>query len=161
MEFSQITAPARPSPVYMLPPPLYFGLSFGLAMLLQRLVPLALPDFGARPMLGWLLIAAGIAFGPILAAFFMLRRTTLNPFGSPRRLFEGGVYRLSRNPMYLGVIMIYLGGCLLAGSYWPLLLLIVPLGLLAQIVIPYEEASMRLTFGPAYEDYCHRVRRWL
>lgn len=161
MEFSQSSLPVRPSPVFMLPPPLYFGASFGLAMVLQRLLPLDLPDFSARPLLAWLAIATGIAFAPMLAIFFLVRRTTLNPFASPHRLFEGGVYRLSRNPMYLGVIMIYLGGCLLAGTFWPLLLLIVPLGLLSQIVIPFEETSMRREFGSAYDDYCQRVRRWL
>lgn len=63
--------------------------------------------------------------------------------------------------MYLGVILIYLGGCMLANSLWPVLLLAGPLAILTQIVIPYEEASMRQAFGIAYEAYCARVRRWI
>lgn len=161
MGVSEFSAPVRPSPAFMLPPPLYFGLAFGAGMLLQRALPLAFADFPARWAFGMLLLAAGIVCGPLLAAVFLVRRTTLNPFAPPSLLLERGIYRWSRNPMYLGVILVYLGGCLLAGSLWPVALLVVPLGILQQVVIPYEEASMRRAFGPAYEAYCARVRRWL
>ena len=161
MDVTETSVPIRPSAVFMLPPPLYFGVAFGAGMLLQQEFSLALPDFPGRQWLGILVLAAGIICGPMLAATFLLRRTTLNPFVSPSAFFEKGIYRLSRNPMYLGVILIYLGGCLLAGSLWPLLLLVLPLAILTQIVIPYEEASMRQTFGAAYDAYCGRVRRWI
>ncbi len=161
MGVSENSAPVRPSRVFILPPPLYFGLAFGAGMLLQHAFPLPLADFPARWLLGVFIFATGIVCGPALAAFFLARRTTLNPFASPTLLFDRGIYRLSRNPMYLGVILIYLGGCLLTGSLWPILLLVIPFGILQQIVIPYEEASMRRTFGLAYDAYCARVRRWL
>ena len=161
MDVTEATAPIRPLPVFMLPPPLYFGVAFGAGMLLQYSFPLAFSDFPARQLLGILALVAGIVCGPLLAATFLVRRTTLNPFASPSAFLEKGVYRLSRNPMYLGVILIYLGGCILVSSLWPILLLVFPLALLTRIVIPYEEASMRQAFGIAYEAYCTRVRRWI
>ena len=161
MGVSEVSVPTRPSLVFMLPPPLYFGLAFGAGMLLQHVFPLGLPDFFAMWSLGMLVLAAGIICGPGLATFFLVRGTTLNPFASPSLLFDRGIYRLSRNPMYLSVILIYLGGCLLAGSLWPVLLLAIPIGILQHVVIPYEEASMRRTFGVSYDVYCARVRRWL
>jgi len=161
MDVTEVSAPIRPHPVFRLPPPLYFGMAFGAGMLLQYSFPLTLPDFPARQLLGILALATGIVCGPLLAATFLVRRTTLNPFASPSAFLEKGIYRLSRNPMYLGVVLIYLGGSILASSLWPILLLVFPLALLTQIVIPYEEASMRQAFGIAYEAYCAKVRRWV
>lgn len=161
MDVAEASAPVRPLAVFMLPPPLYFGMAFGAGMLLQHSVPLSFFGFPARQLLGILVIATGIICGPALAITFLIRRTTLNPFARPSAFLEKGIYRLSRNPMYLGLILIYLGGCILAGSFWPILLLVLPLALLTLIVIPYEEASMRRTFGADYEAYCTRVRRWI
>jgi len=151
----------RPARIFMLPPPLYFVLAFAAATALNHFVPLPFADFPGRVVLGIALIVAGIACAPLLAAAFVARRTSLNPFGTPSVLMTGGLYRLSRNPMYLGVVLIYLGGCLLVQSLWPLPLLLLPLGLLDRVVISYEEASMQRTFGSAYDTYRARVRRWL
>lgn len=161
MDVAEVSTPVRPLAVFMLPPPLYFGMAFGAGMLLQHIFPLNFVDVPARRLLGILMLATGIACGPALAITFLIRRTTLNPFARPSAFLERGIYRLSRNPMYLGVTLIYLGGCILAGSFWPVLLLVFPLALLMLIIIPYEEASMRRTFGAAYEAYCARVRRWV
>jgi protein-S-isoprenylcysteine O-methyltransferase Ste14 len=151
----------RPAPWFLLPPPLYFGLAFAAGMVLHHFVPLSLGDFPGRVVAGAVLLVAGVVFGPLLAAAFLARRTTLNPFGAPSVLMTGGVYRVSRNPMYLGVLLIYLGGCVLVQSLWPLPLLVFPLAILDRVVIPFEEASMRSAFGAAYDAYCSRVRRWL
>ena len=90
-----------------------------------------------------------------------MRRTTLNPFASPSVLVSRGLYRFSRNPMYLCLIIAYLGAALMIGSAWPLLTLLVPVAVLALTVIPFEEARMREIFGASYQDYYARVRRWL
>ncbi len=63
--------------------------------------------------------------------------------------------------MYLTLVTVYLGGTLMLGSIWPLATLVVPLAILSRVVIPFEEARMRATFGEAYREYCSRVRRWL
>ncbi len=153
-------APARPGPIFVLPPPVYFAVAFAGAMLLHALVPLPFPDFPWRIILGTgLLVIAIIGLG-VLVGSFRKRRTTLNPFGSPATLLVDGPYRFSRNPMYLGLVAAYLGGCLLAQSVWPILLLTIPLAILSRVVIPYEEASLRTVFGADYDAYCARVGRW-
>jgi protein-S-isoprenylcysteine O-methyltransferase Ste14 len=72
-----------------------------------------------------------------------------------------GPYRLSRNPMYLSLVVAYLGGTVLLASPWPFLTLLIPMGILDRVVIPYEEALMRGVFGKEYDAYRARVRRWL
>lgn len=76
-------------------------------------------------------------------------------------LVTTGAYRISRNPMYTGLAIAYLGGALLAGSWWPLVTF--PLALLAVrgLVIGPEERHLAATFGRTYIDYRTRVRRWL
>ena len=73
----------------------------------------------------------------------------------------GGLYRNVRNPMYVGVLLIQAGTILWYGSlaqigYW--LLLFASVSLFVRL---YEEPHLRKTFGAAYEEYCHRVPRWI
>ena len=76
-------------------------------------------------------------------------------------LMTSGAYRLTRNPLYVGLTMIYCGtaGSLL--QLWPLLMLPVFGAYISRVVIPAEEARMRQIFGAAYERYCIGVPRWI
>lgn len=151
----------RPAVYFLLPPPAYFAVSFVAGMLLQATMPLPLPDFPGRTMLGIGLLAAAMVGLVLLVATFRRGRTTLNPFGEPSRLFTAGPYRFSRNPMYVGLFVAYVGGCLLVLSVWPVLLLAVPALVLDRVVIPHEEATLRQAFGADFDAYCARVRRWI
>lgn len=76
-------------------------------------------------------------------------------------LVTGGVYRLSRNPMYLGFLLWLLAGCLWSGN--PFTLLLCPLFVLYMNrfqIIP-EEQQLQRHFGEPFQRYCQRVRRWL
>ncbi len=158
---SSATAP-QTFPLFKLPPPMMFGIAFALGAALQHLLPMAgLPFAAAAFDVGAALLAIGVCCGAGLAISFLARRTTLNPFGDPSHLVVRGPYRLSRNPMYLTLVIAYLGGTLMLGSAWPLLTLLGPVAVLSRVVIPVEEAHMLATFGDAYRDYCGRVRRWL
>ena len=153
---------ARPFPLFMAPPPLVFAAAFGVGVLVDRIVPLhpAARVAGAG-LAGEVLLAAGVALGLCLAATFLFRRTTLNPFADPSVFVARGLYRVCRNPMYLSLVIAYLGGALMYGSPWPLVTLIAPVTLLARVVIPHEEARMAAAFGDSYRVYSARVRRWL
>ena len=111
--------------------------------------------------MGASVLALGALLGPVNALMFLLRGTTLNPVGSPKRLFTGGVYRISRNPMYLGLLLIYAGIALLRWQLWPLLLIFIPFFVVDRIYIPAEEQKMFEAFGEPYVRYRERVGRWV
>ncbi len=147
----------------VIPPPAIYGLTFAAAMILDRVMPWrpGWEQAGVPQWLGWAFIVAGIILGPGSAAFFALRRTTLTPSGMPARLVTDGPLTLTRNPMYVGITLIYLGAALVIGKAWPLLLVILPWAVTNWIVIPFEEERLRGLFGESYVQYCRRVRRWL
>jgi protein-S-isoprenylcysteine O-methyltransferase Ste14 len=92
---------------------------------------------------------------------FFRSRTTVIPHGTPSTLIASGPYRFTRNPMYVSLVLIYVGAVLLKAQIWPLLLLPVPVAVVDRAVIPFEEARLREQFGPHYEEYRRRVGRWL
>src|SRR5215467_3068565 len=97
-------------------------------------------------------------------AFVLFRRegTEIDPTSlTNRRLVTGGPYQFTRNPMYLGLVILTLGVALWVGA-WPMF--IAPVAIFATanwVHIPFEEAKMRRQFGTTYEDYVERVRRWV
>ncbi len=153
---------SRPAPLALVPPPLLFAAAFGAGALLDHFVPLSR---SATPRdvfwAGAAVLAAGLGLGLSLAAGFLIRRTTLKPFADPVVLVTAGAYRVSRNPMYLSLIVTYLGAAAMVGSLWPMVILALPVAVMARVVIPFEEERMLATFGARYQDYQARVRRWL
>lgn len=144
--------------------PAHFLGALLLGALLQRMLALPLPQ---GRTLAWIQIAGGIVAGAglllALACFvlFAQRRTTILPEGAPSRLVLRGPYRYTRNPMYVSLVLSYVGLCVQIGWPWALLLLPLPLLALQRVVIPFEEARLRQRFGDAYDRYCAQVKRWL
>ena len=102
---------------------------------------------------------AAVALWCILT-FAFIGRGTPAPFDPPRRLVIKGPYRFVRNPMYVGAGLALAGAALYYES-WPVLVYAGLFLLLTHFfVVLYEEPTLRQTFGPEYEAYCHRVRRW-
>jgi protein-S-isoprenylcysteine O-methyltransferase Ste14 len=87
--------------------------------------------------------------------------TSPNPWRPTTAMVTGGPYRLSRNPMYLGFTLLYLGAACWANSLWLLLFLPVILALMQQLVILREERYLERRFGAEYVGYRNRVRRWI
>jgi protein-S-isoprenylcysteine O-methyltransferase Ste14 len=82
-------------------------------------------------------------------------------FTNHRKLIKSGPYQFTRNPMYLGLVILTLGIAIWVGA-WPMFG--VPIALFATanwVHIPFEEAKMRRQFGAAYDNYVARVRRWI
>ncbi|MCC5087190.1 isoprenylcysteine carboxylmethyltransferase family protein [Xanthomonas campestris] len=146
--------------------PAHFALALGVGAWLQQAFALPLP---APTPLAWIELAggviacAGLALAVSCFILFARRRTTIMPSGHPSRLVLDGPYRFTRNPMYLALVLSYIGLCLQLGLLWAVAVALVPLPWLALqwLVIPFEEARLRDEFGRAYSDYCARVRRWL
>lgn len=93
---------------------------------------------------------------------FRLAGTELDPISETNHTFvTDGPFRLTRNPMYLGLTVATLGMAVWVGA-WPMLAAPVAVFLTANFVhIPFEEAKMRRQFGAEFDDYVRRVRRWL
>lgn len=144
--------------------PAHFALAMGLGAWLQSALELPLP---APTPLAWIELVGGViaCLGLALAVrcfiLFARRRTTIMPSGHPSLLVLDGPYRFTRNPMYVALVLSYVGLCLQLGLLWAVALLPLPWLALQLYVIPFEEARLRNEFGRQYSVYCARVRRWL
>ena len=155
---------AAAGPGVWFPPPLLFVGGFGLGLLFHRTWPLGLLGAGApglRLGVGWGAVALGLLLMFSGIGTFLHARTTVFPNRPANRLVVSGPYRLTRNPMYLGLTLAYLGGTVLVNSVWPLLLLPLVLLALTRSVIRREERYLAAAFGAEYDAYRRRVRRWV
>jgi protein-S-isoprenylcysteine O-methyltransferase Ste14 len=142
-------------------PPVWF-LPFNLALfLLDRGLPLVQLVRPPWSYLGWLPILLGMGLCFVAARQFRRHRTTIRPFHGNAALITTGLFRFSRNPIYLGMVVIMLGIAVNAGSLSAFL--IPPLFALAldAFFIRREESALARQFGDRYATYRRRVRRWL
>lgn len=115
------------------------------------------------PLLAWIELAgggiAGLGLALAVSCFilFARQRTTIMPSGHPSRLVLDGPYRFTRNPMYLALVLSYIGLCLQLGLLWAVALLPLPWLALQRYVILFEEARLRSEFGRHYSAYCARA----
>lgn len=142
-------------------PPTYLFVSIAAILLLHFAFPLAVPVRGAWRLAGVAPLAAGVALN--LAADQSLKRhkSTVNPFERPTTLISEGVFRLSRNPMYLGMVLLLLGIVLVLGSISGLLVVVLFALLMDRVFIGAEEKTMEQAFGDKWLAYRRRVRRWV
>lgn len=146
-----------------IPPPLLFLLTAGLMWLASGLVPAVQVPFGFRVPIAVVVACLGVAID--LAAIFAFRRvrTTVNPMrpNAVSTLVTSGVFGISRNPMYLGLLLYLLAWAVQLSN--GLALALVPLFVLYmnRFQIGPEERALASRFGPAYAAYRQRVRRWL
>ncbi len=143
------------------PPPLYYVAGFVVGVALELIVPTSWPPFGVR--LGATLLAGGAWLALDGAAMALFRRagTSMVPMNPTTVLVTSGPYRLTRNPMYLGMAFLYVALAFAFGVIWALALLPVVIVIVDRFVIAREEPYLERKFGQAYRDYKVRVRRWL
>ena len=110
---------------------------------------------------GIFLVVIGVALGLWGMLTFARARTAILPIKAASRLVETGPYRISRNPMYTGMSIAYLGLMLRLNWGWALVLFPVVIVLLHRFVISKEERYLLAEFGEEYAAYCRRVRRWI
>ena len=128
---------------------------------LQRAWPLEIHWPPWTRWVGWVLLLAPPLFAAWAAITFRRHQTTVNPLGESRTIVRAGPFRVTRNPMYLSLLVLYIGGTLAFSLTWGLLLLLpVFLALHFGVILP-EEKYLALRFGNDYADYKRQVRRWL
>jgi protein-S-isoprenylcysteine O-methyltransferase Ste14 len=146
-----------------IPPPIWMLLAGAMMWSLDRFSPVLTVVAAPWNRAGWYVMA--VALLPALAAItqFVRARTTINPHDPNKTsaLVTGGIYRWSRNPMYLGLLVLLLGWAIRLGSLTPFLIPPLFALLLQQVQIAPEERLLRARFGDDYERYCQRVGRWL
>jgi protein-S-isoprenylcysteine O-methyltransferase Ste14 len=144
-------------------PPLIFLAFLMAATVLELLVPLQL--LGAHPLARYLTGAALAACGVIMIGMgtrrFMAAGTNIPPTLPTTALVVDGIYRRTRNPLYLGTTLVYLALAVAAGSLWAMLLMVPLLWMINVGVIAREERYLERKFGDAYRSYKGRVRRWI
>ncbi len=152
------------NPGVQFPPPLLFVLSGLSAVAIESSFALPLStvvDIPAQMIIGWSILAIGVAFLFWAMLTFAIRKTAIYPNQPASELVAHGPYRISRNPMYVALTGIALGTSLLADNLWMLMLLPIVLAVLTKFVIHREEHYLSEEFGESYEVYRARVRRWL
>jgi len=116
---------------------------------------------GWRVPVGWVLVVLFLAWNGWSLWLFLRHDTGLLPGQETRTMIEEGPYRLSRNPLYVGLLALYLALALLAPTFWGLVLFPAAVLLVHWGAIRPEERFLHERFGASYEDYTRRVRRWL
>jgi len=143
------------------PPPFIYIIAFIVGLLLDRKWGLAIGAETVRPALAWLFFAAWVALTASSFLLFRRNRTSIIPARAASALVIAGPYRLTRNPMYVGMALLTIAAGLWADTWWPILLLAPVLLIVQQFVIAREERYLRRRFGADYEAYTRQVRRWL
>lgn len=146
------------------PPPFLFVIGFLAGWVLDRYwhaLPLSRFTGSALKPFGF----AALTLGVVLAGWGMMTfrraKTAINPHHSASQLVTHGPYRFTRNPMYTGLTIAYLGGSALLDSTWPVIVLPVVILILVETVISREEMYLTDAFGAEYTGYAASVRRWL
>ena len=147
-----------------IPPPLVAAVvAAGMVSASLWLAPVFVFPAGVR--VGGALALAALGAGLDLSGLWAFRRarTTFSPMRPERSaaVVQTGIYRITRNPMYLGLVLILLGLALYLASPWALLGPLVFAAYITRFQIMPEERVLAARFGAAYADYSARVRRWL
>ncbi len=141
-------------------PPVWLA---GFIVLVWGLGPVVPMQFAAgwSHVLGLICILAGLALIVLAVLVMVQKRTTPIPHMQPDALVTTGVFAVSRNPIYLGDALILVGVILRANA--PILLILVPIfawTITVRFIIA-EETRLTTAFGPAFEAYCLKTRRWV
>jgi protein-S-isoprenylcysteine O-methyltransferase Ste14 len=148
---------------HRIPPPVVGAIVAALMWGAAALAPTLGPPSPWRLAACGVLVAAGLAFDLAGLVAFRAARTTINPL-TPQRsatLVTAGVYRITRNPMYVGLALLLSAWATWLGSLPAWLGPVAFVAYIDRFQIRPEERALQRLFGDAFSTYCARVRRWL
>ena len=145
-------------------PPAFFVAGFLVGLWLESIVPIRIVgDASERALAGAGLLVAllGLVFSLYGILTFRRARTPMFPYGRATRVVQNGPYAFTRNPMYVGGVISYVGIAAAMNVVWPVLMLPLVLWALYYFVIREEEKYLAELFGDEYAAYRKGVRRWI
>ena len=153
--------PKSDHPQIKIDAPVLLVITILITVILQRLVPL--PFFSSLPsrIIGTILIIGGVSLGMPAFRGMLRAKTSPNPHRPTNALVFEGTYRITRNPMYLSMLVIYAGISIFFQNPWFILFLPILAWLFTTWVIIPEEKYLEQKFGADYLDFKARVRRWI
>lgn len=140
-------------------PPILLGLCLLGAILVERVVPLPTGIESRAAGLGLIILAFSI--DAWVFEVFRRHRTEILPHKAATSLVTEGPFRFSRNPIYVGNALLILAGLFLTGSAWFLLGAVIFVLAVTPLAIQREERHLAAKFGPEWDEYAARVRRWI
>ncbi len=146
-----------------IPPPLVYVIVFLVALFIQRNFPIDSLIFQNQvtKFIGIIFLVGAIFFLIKSLGQFFKSKNTLVTFKPASSLQTNGIYNITRNPMYLGLALVYLGLSFLIGNWWNIILLPILILFVQEYIIKREEKYLERRFGQEYLDYKHKVGRWL
>jgi len=149
------------NPGVIAPPPLIYAGALAAGLLANRFYRVPFLPRGISRALGWPSVAAGLAIG--LLGFREMKRaqTNVDPYKPTTAIVSAGPYRYTRNPLYVGMTLMYAGISARANALPAVLLLPAVLAVMRRSVIEREERYLERKFGDEYLRYKARVRRWI
>ena len=142
-------------------PPTLFWMLIAAILAADRFLPLMSFDVPGLPWGGAALVAMGIGISVAGKRRFQRAGTNVHTFQDPGELVTDGLYGISRNPMYLGLVLAGFGAALVSATLAALVLGAAFALVVRYWYIAYEERAMRRAFGARYESYCRSAGRWL
>ncbi len=147
----------------VVPPPIQGVIIALLMWALARWTPQYSVDFQGRALLVYLFGVVGVVMEIVAGAIFLRAKTTVNPMKpeNANRLVTTGLYRISRNPMYLALLFILMAWGAHLANPLNIIMLTAWVLYITEMQIKPEEVALRDKFGKEYKAYCRRVRRWI
>lgn len=142
-------------------PPVHLALALAFIGASRVLIPVWAPAWPVLLVFGVVLLIAGATLGIGARAAFRVHGTTPDPTETPSTLVSTGVFRITRNPMYLGMVLIAAATALLLGQPAGLVFAAGLIWIWDHSFIPAEERALEDAFGSEYGEYKASVRRWI
>jgi protein-S-isoprenylcysteine O-methyltransferase Ste14 len=123
-------------------------------------IPAFLPNLVAG-LVGWLLAVTSLVLVLWGLKSFYIASNPVMPHKPALSLMTTGAFGITRNPLYLSLLLLYLGTSIFTNSWWPIIFIPILIFTINHLVIVKEEAFLTRKFDEEYLQYCRRVRRWI
>jgi protein-S-isoprenylcysteine O-methyltransferase Ste14 len=142
-------------------PPVLALIFIAIAYVAKWAIPIPFVVPTVLRLIGFGMVILGFLLGVAALLAFRKARTTAHPHGMVSAIVTDGIYRFTRNPIYLGFLLMLIGFPLNGGNFWGILLAPIFVMSMNSLVIEKEEAYLEKKFRDVYTGYKSRVRRWL